>query len=155
MHTKYATSNGRAKHKAHRRPNNSIFFPAFGNIVNELMNSPLSEVLNEEETKYTVPAANIQDKEDAYIIELSVPGYTKKEIDITVEKKVLSIVGHKEEAEGINFRKREFNYNKFKRSFTLPEKANIEAIKANFSKGILSITIAKKEEEPVRKISIK
>jgi len=153
MHTKYAPSNGRAKRGAHRN-NGSLFFPAFGNIVNEIMKSPLKEVINEEVVKHNVPAANVQDKKDVYIIDLAVPGYEKKEIEITVEKNVLTISGHKEEVEGINFRKREFNYTQFKRSFKLTEKANLEAITANFHAGILSISIAKKEEEPARKISI-
>ena len=56
-----------------------------------------------------------------------------------------------------HYRRKEFGYNSFKRSFTLPETVNDEGIKAEYKDGILNISLPKKEEakqKPARNIEI-
>ncbi|HXB14040.1 MAG TPA: Hsp20/alpha crystallin family protein [Bacteroidia bacterium] len=95
-----------------------------------------------------VPSVNISEKADAYQVELSVPGFNKEDFKIEAEKDVLRVsCEHKEEKkdETKQFTRREFRYGSFSRSFTLPENANVEAIKASYENGILVLDIPKKE----------
>ncbi len=95
-----------------------------------------------------VPSVNISEKADAYQVELSVPGFNKEDFKIEAEKDVLRISSeHKEEKkdETKQLTRREFRYGSFSRSFTLPENANVEAIKASYENGILVLDIPKKE----------
>jgi len=108
----------------------------------------------------SVPAVNIREHENSYQIDVAAPGLEKSDFNIQVEDEMLNISVSKEsssEETKANYSKREFSYNSFVRSFTLPETADSEAIKANYKDGVLVIEIPKKEEakakEP-RKISI-
>ena len=97
----------------------------------------------------TKPAVNILEAEKEYRIELVAPGLSKKDIKIDLNKNVLSISYEKEESNEestVNYMRREFCYNSFRRSFTLPESVNAEKISANHENGILHIHIPKKPE---------
>jgi HSP20 family protein len=93
------------------------------------------------------PRFNILEQNDAFILELAVPGLKKSDIAINVESDILKI-SHKNETEEDDsaYRRREFNYNGFEKSFNLPEIADTEKIKATMENGILNVHIPKKEE---------
>jgi len=96
------------------------------------------------------PAVNIAEKETGYLIELSVPGFSKEEINIEVENDTLKISGERkndkqEEKQG--FSRREFNYSSFSRSFTIPsKKIDLENVQAEYEAGILSLNLPKAEK---------
>lgn len=95
-----------------------------------------------------LPSVNIKESATDYKIDLAVPGMDKKDFKVEVENDVLTISGeHKEEIneEGEKLTRREFYFGSFKRSFTLPETSDKENISANYSNGILTITIGKNE----------
>jgi HSP20 family protein len=95
-----------------------------------------------------LPLVNIADEEKEYVVEMAVPGMSKKDFSISVENGMLTISAEtKAEKEEVkkNFTRKEFSFNTFSRSFTLPENANDEKIAANYENGILKIHIAKKE----------
>ncbi len=97
----------------------------------------------------TQPSVNVVEKDDSFLLEVAAPGLEKGDFNITIEDDMLTISGHrKEETEEkeSNYTKREFNYSSFSRSFRLPETCNSEEIKANYDKGVLNLTIPKKEE---------
>ncbi len=97
----------------------------------------------------TRPAVNIAETEQEYRVELAAPGLEKKDFKIDLHKNVLTISSEKElrnEENNENFMRREFSYNSFKRSFTLPETVNAEKIKAEQANGILTVHIPKKPE---------
>ncbi len=109
----------------------------------------------------TLPAVNIREDEKAFYLELAVPGMDKKDLRIEVKDDVLTISSeHKEtkqdESEG--YRRKEFSYSSFCRSFYLPEDVNGERIGAIYKDGILNVEIPKLEEEKkkekIREISI-
>jgi len=110
--------------------------------------------------KYVVPAVNIKENDKEVIIDVAAPGLSKKDFEISVENNTLTISAHKEEEkvqEGTNFVKKEFGYEKFQRSFTLPEDIfDVENIKASYKNGVLELVIPKKEEEQkkVKKIQV-
>jgi HSP20 family protein len=92
------------------------------------------------------------------MIELAAPGFQKNNFNIELEDEVLTISLDIEiDAKNINYTRREFNYNSFKRAFNLPESANSSKIAANYESGVLKINIPKKEESkpiPARKIKV-
>lgn len=94
-----------------------------------------------------VPKVNILEEEKEFIVEMAAPGMTKKDFHISIENGLLSISAEvKAESEKVdkNFTRKEFSYNSFSRSFSLPENANEEKIEANYEDGILKLHIAKK-----------
>jgi len=108
----------------------------------------------------SIPAVNIAEQADKYIIQVAAPGYTKDDFSVDVDNNVLSIFSEKKnesnETNG-NFTKREFNFSSFRRTFTLPDTANVEGIQAKYENGILVVEISKKEAaiiKPKRSISI-
>lgn len=98
----------------------------------------------------TLPAVNISENDNAYTVEMAAPGMSKKDFKVELENNLLTISYEKEEKneekEGGKFTKREFNYQTFRRSFTLPETVEPEKIEANYKEGILRLEIPKKEE---------
>ena len=144
-----------------RRRNKNLVFdnPLFDNFFNDLMNSNFSEIQKAAPT-VNRPAANVIENNDSFRIELAVPGLSKKDININVEKDLLKVSAKKEteQKEGEKFTRKEFAYNEFSRTFRLPETIDLTNIKAAFKNGILIITLAKKEEAkelPPRAIEIK
>ncbi len=112
-------------------------------------------------TNTTLPSVNIKDNAEAFKVEVAAPGFEKGDFKIELNRNLLTISSEKktenETKEGEVFTKREFSYQSFTRSFTLPEIANGEAIKANYENGILTVEIPKREEakpKPARMIEI-
>ena len=98
------------------------------------------------------PAVNICETNDNYELEFNAPGRKKEDFKITVDKNILTVSFEKKEEqaeEKRQFIKREFSTQSFKRSFTLDEKINADAINAKYENGILYLTLPKKEEVKV------
>ncbi len=127
--------------------------------LNSVMNS-LDEQSVESGISAFTPTVNSRETEDAYFIEIDLPGVKKDDIEIDVKDNVLTVSGErkvKEEMKEENYYKIESRYGKFTRSFTLPKNVNIDKISANSENGVLEIKIPKLEEvkkEP-KKIAIK
>ena len=97
--------------------------------------------------RQSMPPVNVKETEKQYEIELAAPGRTKKDFSIVAENGVLTISSEKKEEKEQKekgYTRKEFNYSSFTRSFTLPENANEEDIKANYADGILKLEVAKK-----------
>jgi len=95
------------------------------------------------------PAVNIQDNEKNFELALSVPGRNKEDFKIDVENELLTVsyqVKKEETAETTNYTRREFRFNSFKRSFTLPDSVDAEQIEAKYENGILEFVLPKREE---------
>ncbi len=94
------------------------------------------------------PAANITENGEGFTIELVAPGLSKEDFKIDIDKDILTVSANKElkENEQEKVIKREFNFNKFKRTFRLPETIDTDKISANFENGVLIVSLLKKEE---------
>lgn len=128
-------------------------------VVNELLNQ-LDEVKDDRFLSSFVPVVNTREGEYAYHVELDLPGIKKENIEITTEDNVLTISGErklKEEAKEEDYYRVESSYGKFSRSFTLPEKIDVENIHAESSDGVLEVIIPKLKVEDTKpkKIEIK
>jgi HSP20 family protein len=100
-----------------------------------------------------MPSVNIREGAEDFKIDLAVPGMDKKDFHVEVDNGVLVVSGErKEEYSGDNEKitRREFSYGSFRRTFSLPDTANPEEIKANYRDGILSLTVGKKEESKLK-----
>ena len=145
--------------KPQRRNRKPLFAsPNFDYLFQDLMNTDMHKLLKGAKS-FNQPAVNILESKDDFQIELAVPGLTKKDIDIQVDKNILTIAAKKEvkKTEGEKLIKREFNYDEFSRNFKLPKTVDTQAIKASFQNGILKIVLSKKEEAkelPAKKIEI-
>jgi len=95
-----------------------------------------------------VPAVNIAEQKDNYLVSLAVPGMKKDDFKINVEGNMLTISSEhqetKEEQEK-KFTRKEYSYSSFSRSFTLPEEINKEKIEARYEDGVLKISLPRKE----------
>ena len=142
-------------HKTYRNKarRNHVGFPQFANMINEIMNTPIHTVTKEK--VHTTPAVNVKQDENHYTIEMSVPGYKKEDINISLKDNKLFISSEVDHSSEETYRLKEFSYGAFKRSFNLPKDANQEEINAKVSNGILRLTIAKKPEATSKQIAIK
>lgn len=106
------------------------------------------------------PSVNIIESSKEYKVELAAPGLEKKDFKIEVDNRVLTISSEKEEErneEDENFRRREFSYSSFSRSFQLPEDVIADKIDAKYDEGVLKLSIPKKEEsmsKPKKQIKV-
>jgi len=106
------------------------------------------------------PTVNTRDEEDAYYLDVDLPGVKKEDIAIDVDDNVLTISGKrevKEEHQENDYYKVESMYGSFSRSFTLPEDVDEQNIEASSKDGVLEITLAKvpQVEKQPKKIEIK
>ena len=108
-------------------------------------------------TSAFAPPVDIYEDEHNLTLKLEVPGIDEKDIDIRLENNVLTVRGErkleKEEKEE-NFHRVERRYGSFIRAFTLPNTVDPESAKANYDKGVLKLTFAKRAEAKPKQIKI-
>ena len=108
-----------------------------------------------------VPTANITETQKEFKVELAVPGLERKDFNVEVDNHILTISAEKEEEkkEGDGeYSKREYSFNSFSRSFTLPENVKEGNIDASYENGVLRISIPKLKESPAKpavKVAVK
>lgn len=112
-------------------------------------------------TNTTLPSVNIKENPDAFTVEVAAPGFDKNDFKLELNHNTLTVSSEKkvesETKENEVFTKREFSYQSFSRSFTLPQIADGDRIEANYQNGILTVLIPKREEakpKPARMIEI-
>ena len=144
-----------------RRSDN--MWPSFPSIIDSLFSRDLMDWnnTNYSTTNTTLPAVNIRETKDDFVIEVAAPGMEKKDFNINLENDTLMISSEKQKEENRDdegYSRREFSYQSFKRTFTLPQHlVEGEKIAAKYNDGILRITLPKKEEakpKPARQIKI-
>ncbi|MCE3225648.1 MAG: heat-shock protein [Bacteroidetes bacterium] len=149
--TTLVKSNGHGRH----------FFPEFPSLFDDFFTRDMINFAKP--TNNHLPAVNVKETDKAYSIEVAVPGMDKKDFKIELKNNLLVISAKKEnkqeeKSEDGKYVRKEFGFQSFTRSFTLPEKSvEGENISANYTDGILNITIPKKEKEQtssVREIQI-
>ncbi|WP_300363867.1 Hsp20/alpha crystallin family protein [Hydrogenimonas sp.] len=109
-----------------------------------------------------LPSVNTREDENAYVVEVDLPGVKKEDIKVNIdpEKRTLTISGErkfKEEVKKEDYYKIESSYGKFMRTFSLPENVDADHIDAKTEDGVLHITLPKlkKEEKEVKEIPVK
>ena len=98
----------------------------------------------------SMPAVNIKEDEKRFTLELAVPGIDKKDLKIDINEDVLTIsheTKNESEQNADGYKRKEFSYSSFCRSFYIPENVNKEKIGASYKDGILTVELPKQEEE--------
>ncbi len=96
---------------------------------------------------------DIYEEDGMYHVEMDIPGYDKKDINIEVKDGYLTVAASKEkeeESESKNYIRRERTYGSFSRSFALGD-VDVDKIDAKFENGILDIVIPKEEVVETKK----
>ncbi|MDQ7916852.1 Hsp20/alpha crystallin family protein [Mesonia sp. MT50] len=114
----------------------------------------LGETSNVNNIGVSIPAVNIKESEDNFLVEVAAPGKGKEDFNIELNHDVLTISSenkkeNKEDEKG-KFTRREFSYHTFKRAFSLPETVDHKKINASYERGVLLINLPKKEEAKVQ-----
>ena len=128
----------------------------FGDFFNDFLNSEVSA----REALSFVPAVNISERAEDFSIEVAAPGIEKDDFKIAVENGVLTISAEKREEkkdENKRFTRKEFSYQSFKRTFSLPEHVEADKIAASHKNGVLTLILPKKEtakQKPVMEIKV-
>lgn len=120
-----------------RREMDNIFSNKFPDIQSDMTESTGTN---------WVPAVDVREEDDKFLIHADIPGVNPKDIDVSVDNGVLTIKGEKkhESSESEKSYKRvERSYGSFFRQFTLPESADFEAISAKSANGVLELIIPK------------
>lgn len=103
------------------------------------------------------PAVDIKDEKDKFIIHADLPGVKAKDIDVSLEKGILTIKGEREaekKTEKENYVHTERSKGTFMRRFSLPDTVDAENIEANSQDGILEVVLHKTAESGARKINV-
>ena len=129
-------------------------------LLNDFFNAnEVSDRLAQKELNYS-PLTNVIEGNDKIVLELVVPGFEKDQIQLSVEKNILSVKSNliDNEVEGEDkknepkYSRVEFQKRNFEKKFRLSDQLDQEKISADFKNGILTITMAKKEEAiPVKR----
>lgn len=117
---------------------------------------------NYSRTATSLPAVNISENAESYLVEMAAPGMNKEDFKIELDGNNLTISSEvkneREQKEDERYTRREFSFQSFQRSFTLPKDVvDIDQIQAKYENGVLNLVIPKKEEakqKPPRMIQI-
>jgi len=93
-----------------------------------------------------VPAMNVREEKDAFLIEMAAPGMKKEDFQVEMENGVLMISAsteEKKEEKSADYKRQEFSYRNFKCSFWLPENIAPDKISAQYENGLLKLTLPK------------
>ncbi|MCK0157770.1 Hsp20/alpha crystallin family protein [Cellulophaga sp. F20128] len=124
--------------------NNNASFPS---LLNEIFNADWYGGLESQRVSY--PPVNIKEGEKDFTLEMLVPGRSKDQFNIEIDKSILTVAVADEilntEAQS-KYSVREFKLKSFKRTFSLPDAVSVEAISVQYENGILRFTLPKKEE---------
>lgn len=105
-----------------------------------------------------MPAVDVSEHEDRYVLHADVPGVNPEDIEITLENGILTLRGQREFSDTENrtgFRRVERVSGSFFRRFALPDTADAEKISARSKNGVLELVIPKQEKTQPRRIQVK
>lgn len=119
----------------------------FDNVLNEFFGKDMPSV------NAHLPSTNVLESKDDFQLEIVAPGWKKSDFKINLEENILTIKAEnkakksdKTEEKQTKFIRKEFSQTSLKRSFTLPKNVDIENIAAEYTQGILRLSIPKLEE---------
>lgn len=130
--------------------------------LNQLFNQTFGQALASEgqedvSNRVWAPAVDIYETEQNLVVKAELPGVDPKDVEVRIENQTLFIRGERKFEKDVkeqNYHRVERSYGAFARSFTLPNTVNAEDVKAEYKNGILTLTLAKREEAKPKTIKI-
>lgn len=104
------------------------------------------------------PPADLYETGDEFVLEMEMPGFHKDDLQVTVERGILTVSGQRREQEreeNVTYHVRERSYDRFSRSFSLPQSVNADDVDAEYDNGILRVRLPKLSEAKPRQIAVK
>ncbi len=140
------------------------WFPSVPSLFDRFFDGELMDwnSSNYSSTDTTLPAVNVKENENEFLIDVAAPGLKKEDFKVHYDNGRLSISSEKknefEEKKGEKITRREFSYQSFQRSFTVAENIiDAEKIAASYENGILHLSLPKREEvkpKPAKEIAV-
>ena len=127
----------------------------FPSVMDDFLNTNWN--INVPSYSNTLPAVNIIENDTDFILHIAAPGLNKNDFELSIENKVLSIEVVKD-PNNDDFTRQDFDYNSFKRTFSIPKTVEKSKISASYINGVLNITLPKTKDalpEPKKLIKIK
>jgi len=105
---------------------------------------------------YIIPAVDIYENDNEYVLKAEMPGVSKENVEISLEKDYLEILGKTDTKfeEGLKLIDKEFRISDYFRRFHLENVIDREKVKASIENGILTVVLPKSEEVKPKKITI-
>ena len=103
------------------------------------------------------PSVDIYENKDQIVVEAELPGMNREDFELTVENNVITLRGERrfeKKDDSDNYHRVERSYGSFTRSFTLPQTVSAEGATAEYSNGVLRVTLPKREETKSRRIAV-
>ncbi len=115
--------------------------------------------LNREEMTHGAwnPNVDIYEDKENLVLEAELPGMNREDFELSIENNVITLKGDRKwenKTEGDNYHRIERSYGSFTRAFTLPQSVTADGAKADYSNGVLRVSLPKREETKARKIEI-
>lgn len=139
-------------------------YPSLPSLMDKFFEGDMMDwnSLNFADKQSTLPAVNVKENDNEFQIDVAAPGLKKNDFMLNFENGRLTISSEKkeefEEKEGEKITRREFSYQSFQRSFTVPQNiVNSDKISAKYADGILHVILPKREEvkpKPAKQIKI-
>jgi HSP20 family protein len=131
--------------------------------MNDIVKNPLSFFRRQmwhvpTEEFVWMPALDLYEKSDKFMVRIEVPGMREEDIDISIAGDVLTIKGERQDKSAVekeNYYRREFNYGNFQRSISLPAPVLVDKAEAHYRDGILEIVLPKANGIKTKKITLK
>ncbi len=124
--------------------------------INRLFDFPRSVEARGLFDRSVSPAVDVIETQDAFVVQVDLPGIEPKNVDVSVAGNVLTLKGHRKgvEPKGEVFRKETWE-GSFQRTLSLPASVDPDKVTAVFKDGVLEVTIGKREEARPRRIAVK
>ena len=137
---------------------NGSLFPTIPSLFDDFLTRDWldSSLANWRVTGATLPAVNVMETNDDFRIEVAAPGMRRNDFKVELDNNILTISSEREDKSeekdsNGNYTRREFSYQSFQRSFTLPENKVLgDKITARYVDGILHVTVPKSEDAKVK-----
>ncbi|HVZ77321.1 MAG TPA: Hsp20/alpha crystallin family protein [Gemmatimonadaceae bacterium] len=126
--------------------------------LNRALDQALATPWESAVTRTWVPALDVVERKDAYLITMDLPGVDPRDVEVNFEQNVLTIRGTKaaaKEQEDVRIYASERVTGTFERAVRLPDFVNGDAISAEYAHGVLHVTVPKAQAAQPRKIEVR
>ena len=127
--------------------------------VNRLFSTNLTRGFGEESIGRGAwnPSVDIYENKDHIVLEAELPGMNREDFELSVENNVITLRGERQfekKDDSDNYHRVERSYGSFTRSFTLPQTVSADEATAEYTNGVLRVTLPKREETKARRIQV-
>lgn len=126
------------------------------NTAQNVETTPSTQAPATERRRVYRPAVDVYESESGYVVSADLPGVAEGDVEITVEKNLLTLTARPAPRTRSDYRRvfGEVAHGDFQRAFTLPEEVDREAISATLKNGVLTLTVPKAAATLPRKITV-